>query len=249
MKKKIMKLFRTENEAEKDFEEDKNNGRKLPSRTSHTIRTNSNSRISTINNPTTNNSSEKESTKKEDDEQFEFFPKPVFKRLVEKNLTIVLIENTAEVAKENAKIRQLLKSVSSELVCIIKYGSSIEKSEIFKGIELKEDKFLCDENVENKACLFDTLVELDNLISEVYMKTKEEEKERIRINKIDIIGIGTCIDTCSKVTKDVGIDHFCKVISKTRITTKYCCITERDFIKAAEIGFHSIGSMSINYQQ
>ena len=96
--------------------------------------------------------------------------------------------------------------------------------------------------------MFDALVELEFLVSNSYMKLEEKENEDILIDNIEVIGIGTCTDNCSKVSKEVAIDCFCKVARKPGITTKYFCLTDETFTQAAEIGFHSIGAIFKNYQ-
>lgn len=136
-----------------------------------------------------------------------------------------------------------MNNASSGLVKIINYDSNVRQSEIFKETDFSSSK-----NIEGKACLFDALVELENLVSSSYMKVEEKEYEDIRIANIDVIGIGTCSDNCSKVSKKTAIDCFFKVARKPKITTKYFCLNEEAFIKAAEIGFHSIGSIFRNYQ-
>lgn len=187
-----------------------------------------------------------------DEQQFNtinsiFAPKTVFKRLVEKQLTIILLENTTEVAKVNDLLKKIIQSsVTSGLVCIISYGESVYKSEIVDYTELASIKY--NENLSQETCLFDALVELETTVSNNYMRIKENEKDRTRITNIEIIGIGTCKDDCSKVKKEEGIACFCKVLSKPKVTTKYFCLTDESFIEAAEIGFHSIGAIFRNYQ-
>lgn len=176
-----------------------------------------------------------------------FAPKTVYKRLVDKKLTIILLENTTEVAKINDMLKKIIQSsVTSGLICIISYGDCVNKSEILS--DFNDVDFSYNEHPSNKTCLFDALVELESLVSENYMNITEKEKERIRINNIEVIGIGTCKDNCSKAEKKEGIDCFNKVVIRPQVTTKYFCITEESFMNAAEIGFHSIGAIFRNYQ-
>lgn len=174
-------------------------------------------------------------------------PKTVYKRLVYKKLTIILLENTTKTAKINDILNKIIQSsITSGLICIISYGESVSKSEILS--DFNDVDFSYNEHSNNKTCLFDALVQLESLVSKNYMNITEKEKERIRINNIEVIGIGTCTDNCSKAEKKEGIDCFCKVVSKSQVTTKYFCITEESFMNAAEIGFHSIGAIFRNYQ-
>lgn len=176
--------------------------------------------------------------------------KYIYKRLVDKKLTIILLEDTTDVAKINDMLKKIIKtSVISGLVTTISYGESVKKSEIIDISDLKDnDDYICKANVGDKTCLFDALIELEHIVSDKYSSIEENEKERIRINNIEIIGIGNCIDNCSKAAKKAGIDCFYKVASKPNIVTKYFCLTEESFLRAAEIGFHSIGAIFRNYQ-
>lgn len=172
-------------------------------------------------------------------------PKTVFQPLVDKKLTIILIENTTKVAKEsNIFLTDVKKLVPSGLVSIINYGSTVRQSEIVEVETFDKSIFLYDD-IRDDACLYDALVDLESLVSREYMHI--DEKKRIRVSNIEIIGIGTCTDTCSKSSKEVGIDCFCKVASKFKVVTKCFCLTEENFIDAAEIGFHSIGAIIRNY--
>lgn len=174
--------------------------------------------------------------------------KTVYKRTVDKKLTIVLVENTAEVAKEKDTLIKIVKSLGpSGLVSIINYGSAVRQSEIFELSEFDEVNLLCTEDIGDRACLYDALKKLENLVYKEYMHIEEKEKERIIIKEIEVIGIGTGKDNCSKVTKDSGIDSFCRIARKPKVTTKYFCLTEDTFINVAEIGFRSIGAIFRNY--
>ena len=80
------------------------------------------------------------------------------------------------------------------------------------------------------------------------MKIEEKETERVRINKIDVIGIGNCKDNGSKISKEQALRYFQKVANLHGVTTKYFCLSENSFIDAAEIGLHSIGAIFRKYQ-
>lgn len=171
-----------------------------------------------------------------------------FKRLIDKKLTILLIENSSKVSKEKESLIKIVKSFVTEgLVSVINYGATVRQSEIVDVSAFDNITFLYDNNTGDMACLYDALVALQNLVSKKYMLIEENETERVRVNKIEVIGIGTCRDGCSKVSKEVGIDCFCKVADKTEVITKYFCLTEETFMDAAEIGFRSIGAILRNY--
>lgn len=175
-----------------------------------------------------------------------YYPIKPYKRLVNKTLIIVLIENTAQVAKEKEKVLQIINTiVKSDLVCFMNYSDVVQESEI---IDVTSNTILYDEGTGDRACLFDALVEVEKLVSSKYLVTEEKEKEKIFINNIEIIGIGTCIDNASKTSKEDALNSFLRVSSRQKVITKYYCLTDEYFIKAAEIGFHSIGSISRCYQ-
>lgn len=178
-----------------------------------------------------------------------FFPKTVYKRLVNKKLTIILVENTATVAMQKDKVLQIVENfVRSDLICIINYGSKVSTSEILDVHNGKDLTIMYDESAGEEACLYDALIELEKIVSSQYLITKETEHERVSIENIDIIGIGTCRDNCSTTPKDDAIDKFYLMSLKSRVVTKYYCLTDEFFMGAAEIGFHSIGAISKAYQ-
>ena len=169
----------------------------------------------------------------------------VYQPTYNKRLTIVLIENTNEVAKENEKLIKIIKKFvnSSNLVSIIRYGSQIEKIKICEFDKLKDEDFCCNNDIGENACLYDTLIEMKKFISEKLMKVEE-----INSKKYKIIGIGRCIDTCSINSKEFGISEFSNISKLPTILSKYFCLTEEFFLNAAEVGFRSIGSISRTYQ-
>lgn len=178
------------------------------------------------------------------------FPKTVYKRLVNKKLTIILLENTATVAKQKDKVLQIVENfVRSDLICIINYGSEVNVSEIIDvSNKIKDLKIMYDESAAEASCLYDALVELEKVVSSKYLVTEENAHRRICTDSIDVIGIGTCRDNCSKVSKDEAIDKFYLMSLKSKLVTKYYCLTDEFFMGAAEIGFHSIGAISKAYQ-
>lgn len=178
-----------------------------------------------------------------------FFTKFTYKPIVNKKLTILLLENTAEVDKEKENILKIVKKlVSSGLLIIISYGNNVKVSQTFDISTFENIEFEYNGSTDNKACLYDALVELEGVVNKMYMKIEEGEKEKVMVNNIDVVGIGTCKDNYSLVSKEQGINYFYTVTRKRDVITKYFCLTEESFIKAAEIGFHSIAAISRSYQ-
>lgn len=175
-------------------------------------------------------------------------PKTIYKKTIYKKLNIVFVENSAEVYKEMDTIRKIVNAIStSELLCIISYGSTVTVGEIFDfSASESRPRLLLDSN-STSACLYDALVDMEALVSSVYMKVEEKEKEREIINEIEVIGIGTCKDNCSEIEEEIAINRFSKTTSKKNVKTKYYCLTEDGFMNAAKIGFRSIGSISQKY--
>ena len=93
----------------------------------------------------------------------------------------------------------------------------------------------------------DAISEATKIVSDLYGKIKEVNKVTTKVTSIEICGIGTCKDNCSKTSKDDGIKSFCKMLNDTRIKSKYFCLNESSFFDAAETGFRSIGSISRSY--
>lgn len=172
-------------------------------------------------------------------------------RVVDKyeKLTIVLIENTGEVARQKDNLEKIVKSlVTTGYVCIINYGSSVRESEMFEAKSFDCSKLLCQEDIGDKACLFDALVALKSLVDKKYNIVKENQYTRIWVSGVDnIIGIGRCIDNCSTASRENGIEIFCEVAKSDNVVTKYFCLSEENFVEAATVGFHSIGAIARNY--
>lgn len=186
----------------------------------------------------------KEDVKKEDLPRKPF----VYKRLVDKKLTIVLIENTFEAIKQKETLLKIVKSIVTEgAVCIINYGSHVEQSEIFDIFKLNTINWFNDDDIGNASCLYDALEQLEILVSKHHMHIEENEFERIRFKKIEVLGIGSCKDNGSTTSKETAQEYLYRISNKSAITTKYFCFTEETFINAAEIGFRSIGAISRNY--
>ena len=177
------------------------------------------------------------------------FPKPPVKRFINKQLTIILVENTETMAREKDKVIQLVQSFAqSDLVCIINYGEKIAQSEIFEISSTEKPDISYNEMTGEKVRLFDALVKLEKLVSSKYYATEEKPTENVLIDRITVIGVGTCRDNCSIAPKETALECFQKIASKVKVVNKYFCLTDEYFINAAEVGFHSIGAICRDYQ-
>ncbi len=173
-------------------------------------------------------------------------PKIVYKQRVKRDVTILLIENSANTIKERENLLKIVNAFGARgLIYIISYGKQIKISKDFEPSNFENKTCFIDEEMSNETCLFDALVELEVLLSKRYIT--ENPTQRIIAKDITIIGIGTCKDSCSKASKEEGIDSFCNVIKKYQAITKYFCLTDDYFLNAAEIGFASIGAISKEY--
>lgn len=170
-----------------------------------------------------------------------------FKPVVKKKLTVLLLENTSLMGKHTEILMRIIKGLSlSDLLCVIQYGSKVEVGEIRETSTWKDAHLFQQSDLGEKACLFDALAELELLISKTIGIVEEKEKEKVKIDTVDVIGIGTCKDNGSKISKEQGIERFYWVANRPNIITKYFCLTEENFADAAEIGFHSIGAILRN---
>ena len=175
---------------------------------------------------------------------------PIQPMIVDKKLTIILIEDTAEVAKEKEVISKLLEThLNSDIVKIIYYGKELKSTKISYRYDFKNVTIQCTEKSGDKSCLYDALKHISDELQDSYMKEVGTDYRKERVNQVTIVGIGTCMDNCSKISKVEAIKSFSKVIKKPGIMSKYFCLTEKSFFEAAEIGFRSIGSIARNYQQ
>ncbi len=173
-----------------------------------------------------------------------------YKPLVHKKLTIILLENTDEVLKQSDVILKIVKATlknGSDYICVINYGSDVKKEWTSSDNGSEGINFLYTTNIGAKACFYDALVELEKLVQEKYLVVTEKEYEKEMVNQIEVVGIGTCKDNCSKTSKEGGIESFYKVAKLMHVVTKYFCLNEDTFMAAAEIGFHSIGAISQVY--
>lgn len=171
-----------------------------------------------------------------------------YKPMKDTKLTIIFLENTIEVASQIDNLNKIVGSVKNGFVCIINYGSKVMQTELFEAADIKKCELLVEDDVGDKACLFNALVALENIVSDSYNKVLETENERMRIKKIEVIGIGRCVDNCSTVSKEIGMEYFSRMIKNFNILTKYFTLTEESFVQTATIGFRSIGAIYRNYR-
>lgn len=175
-------------------------------------------------------------------------PLKVYKRTINKKLTIFLIENTAQMKQEEDMIAKIVnRRGKSGLACVINCGMHVMETEPFDIEWLREANLLLEDDMGDEVHLYDALAEIERLVTLYEGKQEETNTEKVVISEIEIIGIGTCKEKGSKVSKDFGIDCFSKVSKNPKIVTKYFGLTEASFLTAAEIGFRSIGSISQEY--
>lgn len=168
--------------------------------------------------------------------------------VVDTKLTIILVENTNEVAMEKDKLKAIIKKlVKTGQICVINYGNIIRVSKIVEANSFNGDMLFDDDSVGDNACFYDAICIMEEVVDENYKKTKDLKGKRVRIQNIDIIGLGTCRDNCSISTSKIAGENFRTVAKHTDVTTKYFCLKEDSFIAAATIGFHSIGAIARNY--
>lgn len=173
-----------------------------------------------------------------------FVQRPI---VVNAKLTIILIENTAEVAKEEEKLKAIVKKlVQTGYICVINYGTVVRKGVIAEASDFDSNNLICKEFAGDNACLFDAIDALEEVVNIYYKKTEDVKNKRVRIQSIDVLGIGRCVDNCSITSRQSASEIFGKVAINTDVNTKYFCLTEASFVAAATIGFHSIGAITKN---
>ena len=165
------------------------------------------------------------------------------------SLTVILVENSHSVFKQREKLMKIIKHINNfDFLCIINYGKETKVTEVKSAINSNPEEFLSMSGSE--SCFYDSLLKLKEVVESNLMKTiDEDEKKKIVIKNIDIIGIGRCFDNCSKISEDEAMKCFCSISKNENVTTKYFCLTDESFISAAKFGFHSIGAVSRDYIQ
>lgn len=164
----------------------------------------------------------------------------------DKKLTIVLLENTIQVAQEQETIEKILRSLltTTDYICIIHYGSMVKEGKIREATSFDYHDLLQKDDMGTKSCFWDALVVLERLVKENYEKKKELDWNYICFHKIEIIGIGRCYDNASGASSQVGIEKFSQVAKLPNVISKYFCFSEENFVEAAKIGFRSIGAVN-----
>lgn len=159
-------------------------------------------------------------------------------RLESKKVTIMLLENTPFM--KQLKIERIATNISSDpdqLVTIVRYGENIETTTYNE-----KDNIIFDDKEPEKILFYDSLVEVSELVKRLYT-----EQKMFRIVSVELICIGNCEDKESKKSKETAIKELNEIIQKYDIKNKYYCLSENEYLEAAEIGFHLIGSITTPY--
>ncbi|OKZ77132.1 MAG: hypothetical protein BHW01_05815 [Clostridium sp. 27_14] len=159
-------------------------------------------------------------------------------RLESKKVTIMLLENTPFM--KQLKIERIATNISSDpdqLVTIVRYGENIETTTYNE-----KDNIIFDDKEPEKILFYDSLVEVSELVKRLYT-----EQKMFRIISVELICIGNCEDKESKKSKETAIKELNEIIQKYDIKNKYYCLSENEYLEAAEIGFHLIGSITTPY--
>lgn len=185
-----------------------------------------------------------------EDEDLRAKKKPLFKPTVDQKLTILLIENSTEMEKEKDKLVQIVKSLTTSegYFSIINYGSTVRQTEPMSWSKIDLNKLLNAEDISDNKCLYEALLPLEDMVFAYNKKLIEEEDRKLFIDRIDIIGIGSCTDVGSKVSKTVATACFARTVRISSVSTKYFCFSDATFVDAASIGFRSIGAINRNYK-
>ena len=164
-------------------------------------------------------------------------------------LTVLFVENTEAVISNKDLLKQLFKSlVTTGYVCVITYGATPKISDIYEAKEFNSNQVFIESEYSDKACLFDALLALVEIVfRNAFEGTYEMKKKHVKIENIDVVGIGRCIDNCSLISERVALFSFQNETRNTNIKTKYFCLDEGSFVNAAAVGFRSIGSINRNY--
>ena len=167
-----------------------------------------------------------------------------YPRIVNKKLTIFLLENTKKsIDAKNTILKIIHKFSSSDLVCFITYGSTVKVGQVKKMSNFNTEKLLNIDDLNDNACFYDALQILHQVITIALNRVQDEKfgNDKYKIESIDVIGIGSGLDVGSKSSKDDAMESFSEIIEK-RIETKYFCFSEDNFTEVASIGFRSIGA-------
>lgn len=169
--------------------------------------------------------------------------KEVFKQLLNKKLTIILLENSQMATNFKDMILKIIHRLDKDsYICVITYGNTISISKKCKIEDFQDENLLNENDLSNKYCLYDSLEILAEVIKDARHKVIENLFERHAIKYIDVIGIGSGLDIGSKMSKSEAVICFDKILNTDNINTKYFCFSEDTFIDVATLGFRSIGA-------
>lgn len=177
--------------------------------------------------------------------------KPIIKPLLVKKLTILLVEETKEaipfVKMPFSKSLEMVED--TDYLCIIRYSDKVEATINIRPKDkfLKEELELKEDTENDKKCYYDALKKTYEIISEYSNKVMENNLyHNIRIDKIEVIGMGTSSDNCSETSFEDALKTFDKILQRD-IKTRYFSINDISMKNAAALGFRSIGSMEFNF--
>ena len=175
--------------------------------------------------------------------------KPYVPPIVDKKLTIVMVEHTDELAKYKAVIEKIITSFNqgSRMIGCILYGeevliSNFTLKEIFFSRPLEELTF--EKSASLGVRFFDAIEVMAKSIASL-PKIYEIEGKKYKVSDIEIIGIGTGIDIKSKNTQFLANVYFDNALSK--YSSKYFCINDEQMVNVASLGFRSIGFLNRKY--
>lgn len=164
-----------------------------------------------------------------------------YKPTVDKTLVVLLVEETSNLLRFSNSIYKILDNISIEnYLCIIRYGIDVNVSDIDIKSKFDKETLKIRFNTKNdKRCLYDALSKLSSIVSENLGEIIETETTRYMINKVEVIGIGTCCDDLSDISKEAVTLLFDQVLEKN-VRTRYFCTDEMYMQNAAELGFRAV---------
>ena len=164
---------------------------------------------------------EKELVKHSDTEPYQY---KLWKREVKQKLTIVLIEDTIKAREDISILQRIIRKLPTNgRVCVISYNDKVTTSACAKMFSFEIEDVLLKPGTSNERCWYDALMAAADVITANYLKTEENEKEIIEINKIELVGVGSCTDTCSVTERKVALEKFSKALKAANITGNYFC--------------------------
>lgn len=174
---------------------------------------------------------------------------PKYKPTRKSKMVVVLVEESAKMNEFAGKANKFISKYirDDSLVCMFRSGKNVMETSVLQKKKLTLKELLIIDGIKTEdSCFYDAIIRIAELVEEYYGKKIEGEKENILVESIEIFGIGSGTDNCSKATITDAMKAL-KKISKRDIVTKYFCINEIYMPGVAAIGFRSIGSMSSTY--